>query len=116
LIRDDVAAVRNDALLSFACVMDASELPFVDGLSRSSYWRDRLTVAQMIGYFVDALLSDALPILVRLCRDAVPNVRVSAGRSMKSAFQAFPQSEAIAVALENLKTDSDCDVRVAYNC
>jgi serine/threonine-protein phosphatase 4 regulatory subunit 1 len=112
LLRDQVATVRNDAILSFVCLMTKEDISFVEKLVESRYFVDRIVAAAMVGYFPDEVLPQAVPLLIALCADAVPNVRVSAARSLRSLGDRVPSyREEIAVTQERLKRDPDADVR-----
>jgi serine/threonine-protein phosphatase 4 regulatory subunit 1 len=112
LLHDKVAAVRNDAILSFVCLMVPDELPYVATMAASAYFVDREVVAAMIGYFPDNVLPQAVPLLIELCADKVPNVRLSAARSLRSLGDRVPDLRTeIAAACERLRCDPDMDVR-----
>jgi serine/threonine-protein phosphatase 4 regulatory subunit 1 len=112
LLHDEVAAVRNDAILSFVCFVEPDQVVYVATMAKSAYFVDREVVAAMIGYFPDEVLLQSVPILIALCADPVPNVRVSAARSLKSLGERVPDLQAeIDAACERLKCDPDVDVR-----
>jgi HEAT repeat protein len=110
LLRDEVAVVRMDAALSFACLFVESEMRFLGEMARSKCWRER-QVAALIGVSLeDEMMEIAAEVLESLCVDPVINVRIAAGRAFGGR-----EKRGSWYGIENLRIDPDPDVR-EYVC
>ena len=105
LLRDEVYVVRQDACLSFAALMTEKDLEFVKIMSRSSYFVDRLTSANLIKC---AGVLSFLDIVTALSHDPVPNVRLAIARVVNCL-----EEESVSEIKRALSKDSDPDVRSA---
>jgi serine/threonine-protein phosphatase 4 regulatory subunit 1 len=113
LLRDDVAFVRNDAMLSFVCLMRDDDLGVLAQLMASSNWVDRLVVAAMVGYFDDYFVPAGVAMLEALSNDRVASVRVCVAKSVAAlSGQAADSADALALIRQKLQGDTDPDVRI----
>jgi hypothetical protein len=112
LLRDDAAIVRNDALLSFVCLVNADDIEYLVAMTASNFWIDRMVTAAMIGYFTDEIIEATAGLVCSLAVDPVPNVRIAATRSLKALIaRDLPGVDRLCESYERLKDDSDVDVR-----
>jgi hypothetical protein len=105
--------VRNDAILSFVCLMQDSDLTMLAHFMASACWVDRLVVAAMVGYFDDHFVPAGVAMLAALCNDKVASVRICVAKSVAALTgQALDNAQALALIRQKLQADPDPDVRV----
>ena len=103
LVKDDVCAVRQDAVISFAALATDEDLDFVKELSRSQYFVERMTAATLIGLLDTTKFVD---VLSALGSDHVINVRLAVARVVRNL-----DLGALTELKEALANDPDPDVR-----
>jgi hypothetical protein len=115
LLRDQVAVVRNDAVLSFVCLMKEDDFGGLRELWESENWVDRFVVASMFTCFTDEVAEVGVEVLGRLANDPVANVRIAVSRCIGSVIGRISVGEGeekLRTAMNRLLEDSDPDVRV----
>lgn len=121
LVRDEVWAVRKDAVISFCHLLTKDRIHYVSTLAEDEMYWIRATAAKIIGAADIELAKLMINDLVKLMMDPVPNVRISAVTAANFIVASLgPEDSSIndelQGLLQDLRNDSDNDVStLAYN-
>ena len=115
LIKDDVAIVRKDALLSFSHLIRNSEIEIIKDLIFNQNHFLRWCAASLYSYLDPSISINILNFLIKLSNDHVQNVRISLAMSLNSLKEIFLNNDFILKAISILKNDKDLDVNKIIN-
>lgn len=112
LIHDDVIAVRKDAVISLAKLMDNESTYIISDLANSDYFRDRICAAAIYQFLNTKLFHDDYTILEKLSKDPIPTVRIASAHAI-STISKTVEDPVIDSILKVLRDDKDIDVKYA---
>lgn len=113
LVLDDVAAVRRDAALSFANLMEEKDLPLLEDLATRDSYIARLSAAHVCRNIPIEKSEICIPVVEKLYKDPVPNVRVRTAEAVVEMAEYVRNNETLNRILDELDEDTDVDVRHA---
>jgi HEAT repeat protein len=114
LVMDRIAIVRKDAAQSFADLMDEEDISVIKEMSESrTHWL-RATAAWICGRAREEMLESCLPVVARLCKDRVPNVRIAAANALDRMVRLGNIADEFVDVLKLVKGDVDVDVRNVF--
>ena len=112
LVKDDVAAVRKDAISTVGIIMKSENVSSLQELAKSDRYWDRWSAASILSICSSDIAEDNLEILKLLCKDPTANVRIAAAKTAIEllGYSSYAKAE-LSEAIEYLKSDEEITVK-----